>query len=169
MRSFTFRVLMVLACLVVLAAGAMADVPSNLIVTRGSLEWVWAAPCAPVQPSCGNTLTLPQYGFDIPTNAEWLASFTDRADLYNAFTNPNQLCASVYFNSGYSHCDSGDLQNGAIWHSPFCDPNYFDGCNNPASETLLVRGGTIPEPNSLALIGTGLLGCIGVIRRKLYL
>ena len=169
MRTLSLRLLLIVACVAVLAVGALADVPSNLTVTRGAYQWVWASPCAPQQPSCGNTLTLTN-GWTIPTAAEWTASFVDTADIYNAFTlnGTGQLCGSPYFNSGYSHCDSSDLQAGYIWGAPQPISNAFGGDTNSASEGFLVRTAT-PEPGSMLLFGSGVLGIVGVIRRKINL
>jgi hypothetical protein len=156
------------ACMGVLAVGAMADVPANLIVTRGGFEWVWASPCAPEQPTCGDPLTLTN-GWSVPTNNEWLASFTDTLDVYNAFNVTNgYLCAASYFDSGYNHCDPGDMQAGYIWGAPQPISNGYGGDTNPASEGLVVRTGT-PEPSSLLLLGSGVLGVLGIVRRKISL
>ena len=170
MRTLSLRLLLIVACVAVLAVGALADVPSNLTVTRGAYQWVWADPCAAQEPSCnpsGQDLTLTN-GWTIPTDAEWLASFTDTADVYNAFNVTNgYLCASAYFDSGYTHCDAGDVQNGAIWHAPapIGDPIYS---NDPRADSFLVRSAT-PEPSSLLLFGSGMLGVVAVIRRKINL
>ncbi len=161
------RVLIVAACLLLLALTAFADVPSNLVVTRDGYDWVWAAPCSPVMPSCsGHDLTM-QYGFTLPTIGEWTASFTDTADIYNAFTLGGQLCASTYFDSGYTHCDSSDLQSGYIWGAPVPSiANAFGGDTNLASEAFLVRGeaAAVPEPSSFILLFS--VGVATVIARR---
>ncbi len=172
MKSAVVRLFVLLVFVGLFSMAAYADL-NSVIVNRGGLEWVWASPCAPEQPSCGATLdlTLNGGGWSLPTQQQWLDSFADRLDLYNAF-NPEsgQLCASGYWNSGYSHCDASDLFNGHIWHSAFCDPNYFNGCEASTTEAFLVRsaGPAVPEPNTLALLSTALAGGIGVFRRRIF-
>ena len=172
MGKFKVRMLVVLGALVVLAGSAFADVPSNLIVNAGGFQWVWAAPCAPEQPSCGNTLDLTD-GWSIPTASQWQTSFDDTDAVFNAFTlnGTGQLCGSPYFDSGWTNCDSGDLEEGYIWGAPAGIANDLDGATNPASETFLVRGGApaVPEPSSMLLLGSGALAVFGSIRRKLCL
>lgn len=172
MKKLCTRALIVSAFVMMLGLAAHAtDVPPGLIVNFAGLEWAWADPCAPLEPSCnlsGQDLTLHD-GWAIPTDAQWALWGGDRNNLYNLFENsPTEKCASPYFDSGWSHCDAGDLAAGAIWHATgICDPVY---CDNPASETILVRGGGgVPEPSTMLLLGTGALGIVGRIRRKLTL
>lgn len=139
----------------------------SVLVVRGGLEWIWAAPCSEGPDSCGAPSQI--LGFRDPTQGEWLASFTDLADLIAAFTLPSggARCGSPWLNATYNHCDYSDLQNGHIWHSAFCNPAYFNGCEARTTETFLVRGASVPEPETLALMLTGLgLGTLVGRRRQ---
>lgn len=143
--------------------------PAEVIISHAGAEWVWAAPCASEQPSCG--APTPMYGFDNPTQDQW-ATWADRAELITAFTDAsgNAICASAYFGSGYSHCDMSDAVNGHIWHAyanNICDPSYYDGCVASTTETFYVRA--VPEPETYALMIAG-LGLVGYMarRRKLH-
>ncbi len=136
--------------------------PADVIVAHGGMEWVWAAPCASVDPSCG--APTPMYGFMDPTQGQW-AAWASRADLITAFTDVSgaAICASSYFGSVYSHCDMGDAQIGAIWHAyanGICDPVY---CDNPNADTFYVRA--VPEPETYALMLAG-LGLVGYVARR---
>jgi hypothetical protein len=65
-------------------------------------------------------------------------------------------------------------QNAEFWNSAFFGVNYTNGNNGgvfPAfSGGVYVTGqGGVPEPGTLVMMGTGVLGLAGVIRRKLSL
>ena len=137
----------------------------SVIISHAGMEWVWAAPCASQDPSCG--APTPAFGFDNPTQDQW-ATWASRADLMTAFDNGNgaAICASSYFGSGYSHCDWNDALNGHIWHAyanGICDPAYFNGCEAATTETFYVRG--VPEPETYALMLAG-LGLVGFVARR---
>lgn len=139
----------------------------NVLVLRDNLEWAWAAPCSEGPGTCGAPSQI--LGFRDPTQQEWADSFLDRNDLIAAFTGPTR-CASPWLSSFHSHCDVGDLTNGHIWHAfanSICNPAYFNGCEAGTTETFLVRGAAVPEPETLALMLTGLgLGTLVGRRRQ---
>ena len=73
------------------------DPPAEVIeLGDDGSEWVWAAPCAPIDPSCG--VVMLHHGFTIPTVSQWLAGWTDLAELIGAFEGP-QTCASPWFST----------------------------------------------------------------------
>jgi len=134
-------------------ASAYADhnigdpIPGGLLVSAGGLQWVWAGPCAPLDPSCGAILDF--RGFVIPTAADYLASWADNATLFAAMTGK---CASSYFDdvSNFDHCDEGDLAIAGSVNNPF-GPYGAE----PLAEALLIRRG-VPEPATLTLLGAGI-------------
>lgn len=170
--------LMAMMVMPVQAATALGDFPHGKIVTRNNLEWVWASPCAGVEPSCDNegdapgnpafpdsdlAKLLPMHGFNIPKDTQWTASFRDLADLHSAFA-PNGnfapvICGASYFSQDWDTCDPQDLSDGLVWHSPFALNE--NARNNALSETFVVREASViptPLPPSALLFGAGLLG-----------
>ncbi|WLI90953.1 PEP-CTERM sorting domain-containing protein [Massilia sp. R2A-15] len=161
------------ACAALLSAGSAGAVTMlgqapdpSLIVQAGGFEWVYAGPCAGLQPSCG--VVQLHHGFEFATDDQWNASFSDLSALMAAFhTTSSPLCASAYFNTQYDHCDGGDVGLGYVWHSPLA-PSLGQR-NSTAAETFLVRApavSDVPEPGSLALIGLGLAGFAAARRRQ---
>lgn len=146
------------------AVSLLGQAPSAAeIYTAGNgLEWVYAGPCAGLQPSCG-TVEL-HHGFNFATDDQWISSFGNLAGLIAAFDLNNyngSKCASKEFNTVWDHCDAGDAVNGYVWHSPLTSS---DKASHPAAETFLVRA-KVPEASSVLLFGFGLF-CLGFARRK---
>jgi hypothetical protein len=139
-----------------------ADVPINLIINAGGMEWAYVSPCAATG-GCGNTLIMHD-GWELATASDFLAAFTSLSDIVNQFQ-PNNLCASGYFNSGYSHCDYSDVTSGYLWNAPVAWSNLG---NNGFSETFVVRQlNQVSEPGTLAILALGLVGMAAARRRAM--
>ena len=146
------------------AAPALAGPPPlNAYIFFGGIDWAWASPC---NNDC-STITL-AFGFRYPTTAEWAVRpvYGDFIDpLGNAVGAQNGIgirCASAYFDNTHSHCDDRDFRNNRVAGGPGNGPP--PGRNQ---ETLIVRDSAIvPEPSSVVMVAAGLLGLLGVSRRR---
>ncbi|HEX6082628.1 MAG TPA: PEP-CTERM sorting domain-containing protein [Methylomirabilota bacterium] len=162
------------------AAGITFDTapPASVIILEGGLEWIWAAPCATHNPSCGAPGNppdvLPIQGFREPTLDEWASSWSSRDELLSRFiVGGTAVCGSPWLDQAHDHCDTGDAQIGAIWHASvngICEAGSVDGCNNSASESFLVRGeggpSPVPEPGTIILVGSSLVSLGATVWRR---
>lgn len=151
-QLFAVGMLMLGFCFNAYGNPILSDLPTSTYVTKDGLDWTWASPVNE-EFWGGNTLYAPSLhaGWRFATDAE-LASAPNLADFNNG-----AIQSVVYWNSVISWVDPGDLQNGA----------YASSWGHGVYETLYVRDTIdIPEPQSLSLLGLGLLGLMGVFRRK---
>jgi len=160
------------------AAPLNVAVPANAYISIGNLDWAWAAPCAPTQPSCGiiDLSFQGPLGWRLPSAAEF-ASHPVAADFVfpganvpsggqdavgNKFQDGSPgaaaACAAAYFSSQHKHCDWGNGVSG-LWADPA-------GGWSGHYESLVVRGvSAIPLPFALPLFGAGLV-ILGFMRRR---
>jgi hypothetical protein len=163
------------------AAFVNAPVPDNATINFAGLQWAWANPCAPSQPTCGeiDLSYQSQFGWRLPTLAELLAgpAATDflfaganvpqgGTDPISGATflggNPGAAAAAVpYFSNNYYHADWGDGVVG-FWAGL---PSQVE---NGAADTLVVRNAigaeSVPEP--FTIIGTLVGGSAALRMRK---
>jgi hypothetical protein len=100
----------------------------------------------------------------------WFAANGDNPSDFSALWNGTQLLSLTNPTTGAAWTEYSFNVTGTG-----NDTITFNGADNPAwmaldnvSVTPGGGGGTVPEPSSLLLLGSGVLGLGGVIRRKLY-
>ena len=106
-----------------------------------------------------------QYGYNVCTET---GSFTDTAladgtywlNLQNASVNTGD---PIYWDENSGPSQASENSVGTIPSEAFT----LTGTGGTTSTTT-TTGGTVPEPSSIMLFGSGILGLAGVLRRKLF-
>jgi hypothetical protein len=153
---------------------------SNPTTVTGASFWAWLIP--------GDTLTSVEFQIGSAAFGNELLDETLSVSATNCFSNQfgyNVCDETATFNDGGVNLNAGTywmtLGNASV---PSGDPAYWDMNSGPSqaqentlgtvpSESFTMWGtgttiGTTPEPSSILLLGSGILGLAGLLRRKLF-
>jgi hypothetical protein len=116
---------------------------------------------------CGSFLFTNGFGFDVYSvnfGTSFFGALTAGQTYWLTLSNANDVS-----NSG---TEAWDIPNGGLGTAGItCNfrqsGTNFGDCGVGGETFTLIGGSTVPEPSSLVLLGSGILGFAGVVRRKL--
>lgn len=137
-------------------AGASYISPVQTVTSSGLVEYTISGVNLPVTPG-----TIYMFGLTIDNVYNNDAQFGAGSVGGDIFSNGN----STYYFGWNNDSGNGSLL-GSNWNNEGC-ANNGGSCGQLAFNVTYNGAATTPEPGSLILLGTGVLGLAGVIRRKL--
>jgi hypothetical protein len=115
----------------------------------------------------GGTVTITSWGSDVlPAGAVFTGSFDQGGDWYPTFE-PNGDLVYTYEGHVSGFMANGQVASGDLTFSIDAgyDTGFYGSYTGPTGNGDINL--TVPEPGELSMLGGGLLGLLGVIRRKL--